>query len=29
MRFTLEEKLRYVKLHLEENVPIYEIEKKY
>lgn len=29
MKLTLEEKLRNVKLHLEENVPIYEIEKSY
>lgn len=29
MKFTLKEKLHYVKLHVEENVPIYEIERKY
>ena len=28
MKFTLKEKLHYVKLHVEENVPIYEIERK-
>ncbi len=29
MKYTLKEKLRFVKLHIEENVPIYEIERKY
>lgn len=29
MKFTLKEKLHYVKMHVEENVPIYEIERKY
>ena len=27
MKYTLKEKLRFVKLHIEENVPIYEIDK--
>ena len=27
MKYTLKEKLRFVKLHIEENVPIYEIER--
>ena len=29
MKYTLKEKLRYVKMHLEENVPLQEIERKY
>lgn len=29
MQITLEEKLKYVKMHLFEHVPIFEIEKKY
>lgn len=29
MKTTLEEKLRLVKLHLDEGIPIFEIEKKY
>ena len=29
MKYTLKEKLRYVKKHLEENVPLHEIERKY
>lgn len=29
MKTTLEEKLRLVKLHIDENVPIFEIERKY
>lgn len=29
MQLTLEEKLKYVKMHLFEHVPIYEIEEKY
>ena len=29
MKTTLEEKLRLVKLHIYENVPIFEIERKY
>ena len=29
MKTTLEEKLRCVKLHLNEGVPIYEIQEKY
>lgn len=28
MKTTLEEKLRYVKFHLDEEVPIFEIEKE-
>ena len=29
MKYTLEEKLKYVRLHLDDGVPIHEIEKKY
>ena len=29
MKYTLKEKLWYVKKHLEENVPLHEIERKY
>ena len=29
MKYTLKEKLGYVKKHLEENVPLHEIERKY
>ena len=29
MRITPEEKLKYVKMHLEENVPIFELKRKY
>ena len=29
MRFTIDEKLKFVKMHLEDNVPIFEIAKKY
>ena len=29
MKHTLEEKLKFVKLHLKDHVPIYEIKKKY
>ena len=29
MKHTLQDKLKYVKMHLEDNVPIYEIERKY
>ena len=28
MKYTLKEKLGYVKKHLEENVPLHEIERK-
>ncbi len=28
MKYTLKEKLHYVKMHIEENVPIYEITIK-
>lgn len=29
MKTTLEEKLKYVRLHLDEGVPIFEIQEKY
>ncbi len=29
MQITLEEKLKYVKMHLFEHVPIFEIEKQF